>query len=51
MEQADTVGEQLLDFLDGRTAGEELLHALYDHVLDEPVPEQMRALFRAGSAD
>ena len=47
----DTVGEQLQDFLDGRTDGEELLRALYDHVLDEPVPERMRALFRAGSAD
>jgi hypothetical protein len=43
--------EQLLDFLDGRTDGEELFHALYDHVLDEPVPERMRALFCAGSAD
>ncbi|MGC1891704.1 MAG: hypothetical protein WA709_37455 [Stellaceae bacterium] len=51
MEETGTVGEQLPDFLDGRTDGEELLHALYDHVLDEPVPEQMRALFRAGSAD
>jgi hypothetical protein len=51
MEQTDTVGEQLRDFLDGRTDGEELLHALYDHVLDEPVPERMRALFSAGSAD
>jgi hypothetical protein len=51
MEQTDTVGEQLLDFLDGRTDGEELLHRLYDHVLEEPVPERMRALFRAGSAD
>ena len=50
-EQNDTVGEQLQDFLDGRTDGEELLRALYDHVLDEPVPERMRALFRAGSAD
>lgn len=49
--EIDTVGEQLLDFLDGRTDGEELLHTLYDHVLDEPVPEQMRALFSAGSAD
>jgi len=48
VEESDTVGEQLLDFLDGRTDGEELLHALYDHVLDEPVPEQMRALFRTG---
>jgi hypothetical protein len=51
MEQTDAVGEQLLDFLDGKTDGEELLHALYDHVLDEPVPERMWALFRAGSAD
>jgi hypothetical protein len=51
VEVTATVGEQLLDFLDGRTDGEELLHALYDHVLDEPVPEHMRALFRAGSAD
>ena len=44
-------GEQLLDFLDGRTDGEELLHTLYDHVLDEPVPERMRALFRARRVD
>ncbi len=51
IEQTDTFGEQLLDFLDGRTDGEELLHALYDHVLDEPVPERMRTLFRGGSAD
>ncbi|HJZ16895.1 MAG TPA: hypothetical protein VJ251_15745 [Stellaceae bacterium] len=51
VEETDTVGEQLLDFLDGRTDGEELLHALYDHVLDEPVPERMRALFSAGSVD
>ena len=49
--ETDAVREQLLDFLDGKTDGEELLHALYDHVLDEPVPERMRALFRAGSAD
>ncbi len=48
LEETDAVGEQLLDFLDGRTDGEELLHALYDHVLDEPVPERMRALFRGG---
>jgi hypothetical protein len=51
MEQTDTVRGQLLDFLDGRTDGEELLHALYDYILDEPVPERMRALFSAGSAD
>ena len=51
MDGSEVVGEQLLDFLDGRTDGEELLHALYDHVIDEPVPERMRALFRGGSAD
>ena len=46
----DTIGEQVLDFLDGRTHGEDLLHGLYDYVLEEPVPERMRALFRAGQA-
>ena len=34
------------DFLAGRTDGEDLLHALYDHVLDEPVPERLKALLR-----
>ena len=34
------------DFLVGKTDGEQLLHALYDHVLDEPVPERLRALLR-----
>jgi hypothetical protein len=38
--------DQIADFLDGRTHGESLLHALYDHVLDEPVPEPMRGLFK-----
>jgi hypothetical protein len=31
-------------FLDGTTNGEELLHALYDHVLNEPIPPSMRAI-------
>jgi hypothetical protein len=34
------------DFLAGRTDGEQLLHALYDHVLDEPIPERLRAALR-----
>ena len=38
--------DQIADFLDGKTHGESLLHALYDHVLDEPVPETMRGLFK-----
>jgi hypothetical protein len=48
---SETVEQQILDFLEGRTHGEDLLHALYDHVLDEPIPERMRAQFRVGSAD
>jgi hypothetical protein len=40
------VEDQIIHFLDGRTHGEELLHALYDYVLDEPIPEQMRSLFK-----
>jgi hypothetical protein len=42
----DSVEDQIDDFLDGRTHGEDLLHALYDHVLDEPIPERMRSLFK-----
>jgi hypothetical protein len=41
-----SVEDQIADFLDGKTHGESLLHALYDHILDEPVPERMRGLFR-----
>jgi len=51
VKEGDIVEEQVLDFLDGKTHGGELFHALYDHVLDEPIPERMRALFRTGSVD
>ncbi len=33
-------------FLDGTTNGEELLHALYDHLLDEPIPQSMRRILQ-----
>ena len=39
-----SVHEQIVAFVDGRTDGEELLHELYDYVLEEPIPERMRAL-------
>jgi hypothetical protein len=42
----DRVEQQILDFLEGRTHGEELLHTLHDHVLDEPIPERILALLR-----
>ena len=34
------------DFLAGRGSGDCLLHALYDHVLREPVPPRMVELVR-----
>jgi hypothetical protein len=40
------VDRDIRDFLAGRNDGEDLLHALYDHVLDEPVPERLKALLR-----
>ena len=46
----DAIGEQVSDFLDGRTHGEDLLQGLYDYVLEEPVPERIRALFRPAEA-
>jgi anti-sigma factor NepR-like protein len=40
------VDADIRDFLAGRTDGEDLLHQLYDHVLDEPIPERLRGLLR-----
>ena len=37
---------EIRDFLDGKTDGGDLLHAMYDHVLDEPVPERLTALLK-----
>ena len=41
-----SIDSDIRDFLAGKTDGEDLLRALYDHVLDEPVPERLGALFR-----
>ncbi len=41
-----SVDRDIRDFLAGKTDGEDLLHALYDHVLDEPVPQRLRAVLR-----
>ncbi len=38
-------------FLEGRNNGEELLHALFDHVLHEPMPASMRAILRPQLAE
>jgi hypothetical protein len=39
-----SVSGRIAAFLDGRTCGEDLLHELYDHVLDEPIPDAMRTI-------
>jgi hypothetical protein len=41
-----SIDSDIRDFLAGKTDGEGLLHALYDHVLDEPVPERLHAVLR-----
>jgi hypothetical protein len=43
---AHSVDNQIREFLAGDSNGEDLLHAIYDHILDEPVPERMRALLK-----
>ena len=41
-----SVDADIREFLAGDSDGEALLHALYDHVLDEPIPERLRAVLR-----
>ena len=40
------IDRDIRDFLAGGNEGEDLLHALYDHVLDEPVPERLTAILK-----
>jgi hypothetical protein len=40
------IERDIRDFLAGKNEGNNLLHALYDHVLDEPVPERLRAVIK-----
>jgi len=41
-----SVAAEIRAFLDGDTNGEPLLHALYDHVLDEPIPVRLLEALR-----
>jgi hypothetical protein len=36
--------DRIAAFLDGRTHGEDLLHELYDYVLEEPLPQRLREI-------
>ena len=42
----DTVEQQVVNFLDGKTNGENLLHLLYDYILDEPIPVRLSGLLK-----
>jgi hypothetical protein len=41
-----SIKARIAAFLDGGSNGEELLHALYDHVLSEPIPRSMRTILK-----
>lgn len=41
-----TLAAQMRSFLAGYDNGSPLLHALYDHVLDEAVPARLKALLK-----
>ena len=41
-----SVDNRIRAFLAGDSDGEDLLHDLYDHVMDEPVPERLRGLLK-----
>ena len=44
--QVCSIDSRIRAFLAGETDGEDVLRELYDHVLDEPIPEAMRALLK-----
>jgi hypothetical protein len=37
---------QIRRFVNGETTGRDVLGALYDHILDEPVPQRLKDLLR-----
>lgn len=44
--QMCTTDSRIRAFLAGETDGEDVLRQIYDHVLDEPVPERLRAVLK-----
>jgi hypothetical protein len=41
-----SVADEIRAFVEGETNGEPLLHALYDHVLEEPIPARLLEILR-----
>ena len=46
-DRAASIDRGIRDLVAGRSDGAALFHLLYDHVLDEPVPQRLRDLLRA----
>jgi len=44
--QVSSVDSRIRAFLAGDTNGEDVLRELYDDVLDEPIPERLRAVLK-----
>jgi hypothetical protein len=44
--QVCSVDSRIRAFLNGDTDGEDVLHEIYDDVLDEPIPERLLAILR-----
>ena len=44
--QIPSVDSRIRAFLAGDTNGEDVLHEIYDPILDEPVPERLRAVLK-----
>jgi len=40
------VDRRIRAFLSGESHGEDVLHALYGNVVDEPIPERLRAILK-----
>jgi len=47
--QSDPIGEEIDRFLEGTSDGALLLHALYDTIADEPIPERLLAVIGKSS--
>jgi hypothetical protein len=45
-DDGSSTADEIRAFLDGETNGEPLLRALYDHILDEPIPARLLQLLR-----
>jgi len=51
LEGPPSMADRIVAFLDGRTHGEDLLHQLYDYILEEPIPQRLQEILGRGEPD